>query len=69
MSKETSERTYEAILHCIGRVLHDRNEQVIKKAIPDGWLHLLKQLNEKEHGTSLPGDGAEGEPSNAKMRS
>jgi hypothetical protein len=54
MSNEATTRTYNGILHCIGRVLRDRNESVVKGPIPRRWVQLIKQLNEKEHRARLP---------------
>jgi hypothetical protein len=46
MSKEATRRTYNAILHCIGRVVRDRSESVAKEPIPSRWVQLIKELKE-----------------------
>jgi hypothetical protein len=52
MSNEATRQTYNEILRCIGRVLHDRNESVVEEPIPSRWMQLIKHLNEKERGAS-----------------
>jgi hypothetical protein len=68
MSNEATRRTYKAILHCIGRVLRDRNENVVKEPIPSRWVQLIKQLNEKERGASTIPQSRCGDAGSASAR-
>jgi hypothetical protein len=54
-------QAHNSILHYLAKPLHDRNDDITHEPLPQRWLDLIRQLNEKEQ-TAAKAHQPEAEP-------